>query len=115
MYSMCVICVYSAFGNFHVFSGVFMYFLYSVLYRVSLKKLPPFKMKELWKYGVKKLSIGVFEMLKCIVTFTYDKYLKLSWLVRTAVTEVNDTKSREKFLYVAFSLFFIGIFLPFGT
>ena len=54
-------------------------------------------------------------MLKCKVTFSYDKYLKLSLLVRTGVTDVNDTKSREKFLHVAFSSVFIGIFLLSGT
>ena len=54
-------------------------------------------------------------MLKCTVTFSYDKYLKLSLLVRTGVTEVNDTKSRAKFLNVAFSLVFKGIFRLFGT
>ena len=59
-------------------------------------------------------------MLKCIVTFSCNKYLKLSWLVRTGATEVNDTNSRAKFIYfylfkfiyfhVAFSIVFIEIF-----
>ena len=49
-------------------------------------------------------------MLKGIVTFAHKKYLKLSWLVRTRVTEVSDTKSQPTFLNVAFSLVFIGIF-----
>ena len=49
-------------------------------------------------------------MLKCIVTFLYNKYLKLSKLVRTRVTEINNTKSRAKFLHVAFSLVFMGVF-----
>ena len=49
-------------------------------------------------------------MVKCKVTFSYNKYLKSSWLVRTVVTEVNDTKSQEKFLHVSFSLAFIGVF-----
>ena len=43
-------------------------------------------------------------MLECMVTFSYDKYLKLSELFRTGVTEMNDTKSRAKFPLVAFSL-----------
>ena len=54
-------------------------------------------------------------MLKCMVTFSYNKYFKLSWLVRTRVIEVNDTKSRAKFLDVTFSLAFIGTFRLFGT
>ena len=49
-------------------------------------------------------------MLKCIVTFTYNKYLKLSYFVRTGATEVNDTKSRAKFIHVAFSIVFWGSF-----
>ena len=43
-------------------------------------------------------------MLKCIVTFSYNKYLKLSWLVRTGVTEVTTTKSLTESLHVAFLL-----------
>ena len=35
------------------------------------------------KYGNKKLSLGVFGILKCSVTFSYNKYLKLRQLVRT--------------------------------
>ena len=58
----------------------------------------------------KKLSLSVFRMLKCIVTFSCNKYLKVSQLVKTGVTEVNDTKSRAQFLHVAFSLVSIGIF-----
>ena len=54
-------------------------------------------------------------MLKCIVTFSYKKYLKLSELLRTGVIEVNDTKLRAEFLHVAFSSVFIGIFRLFGT
>ena len=62
-----------------------------------------------------KLSLGVFTMLECIVTFSYDKYLKLSELFRTEVTEINDTKSRAKFPLVAFSLVFKGISRLFGA
>ena len=62
-----------------------------------------------------KLSLGVFGMLKCTVTFSSIKLLKLSWLVRTGVTEVNDTKSPSKFLHNAFSLVFKAIFPLFGT
>ena len=54
-------------------------------------------------------------MLKCIVSFSYNKYLKSSELVRTGVTEVSDTKSRAKFIHVTFSIVFIGIFRLFGT
>ena len=54
-------------------------------------------------------------MLECILTFSYNKYLKLSYHVRTGITEVNDTKSGAKFLYITFSLVFMGIFQLFGT
>ena len=54
-------------------------------------------------------------MLKCIVTFSCDNYLKLSQLFKTGVTEVNDTKLRAKFLQVAISLVFEEIFRLFGT
>ena len=54
-------------------------------------------------------------MLKYIVSFLYDKYLKLSLLVRTGVTEVNSTNSRAKFIHVVFSFVFIGIVRLFGT
>ena len=48
------------------------------VYRVSQKKLPTFRTKYLWKYEAKKVSTGVFEKLKCIVTFLYTEYLKFS-------------------------------------
>ena len=54
-------------------------------------------------------------MLKCIVNFSYSKYLKLSKLDRTGVTKVSEMKSRAKFLLIAFSLVLIGIFQLFGT
>ena len=54
-------------------------------------------------------------MLKCIITFSYNKYLKLSQLFRTGVTEISDTKSRAKFLLLAFSLVFKGTSRLFGT
>ena len=41
-------------------------------------RFPTFKIKLLCKYEAKKLSLGVFGMLKCIVTFSYGKYLRLS-------------------------------------
>ena len=45
-----------------------------------------------------------------LVTFSFNKFLKLSQLVKTVLTEVNDTKSGAKFLHIAFSLVFMGIF-----
>ena len=42
-------------------------------------------------------------MPKCVVTVSYNKYLKSNQLIKTGVTEVNSTKSRAKFLHVAFS------------
>ena len=53
-------------------------------------------------------------MLTCIAIFSYNKYLKLIWLVTKGVTEVDDMKSLAKFLHGAFSLVFIGIFHLFG-
>ena len=38
------------------------------------------------------------------------KIFKIKLVVRTGVTEVNNTKSRVKFLHVSFSLVFIGFF-----
>ena len=43
------------------------------------------------------------------------KYLKLSWLVITGVTEANNTKLPEKLFHVAFSLAFKVIFQRFGA
>ena len=57
-----------------------------------------------------KLSLIVFAMLKCIVIFSCNKYLKLGWLVRTGITELNNTKLQAKFIRIVFSLNFIGIF-----
>ena len=54
-------------------------------------------------------------MLEYIVALSYDKYLKLSQLVRVGVTEVNDRKSPANVLLVVFSLVFIGVFRLFGT
>ena len=51
-------------------------------------------------------------MLKCM---SYNKFFKLEKLFRTGVIEVNDTKSRAKFLHVTFSLVFKAIFRLFGT
>ena len=50
------------------------FYIVALLYRVSWKKLLTFKMKQLWKYGAKKVSLGVFEMPKCIVTLSYKKF-----------------------------------------
>ena len=54
-------------------------------------------------------------MLKRVVSFSNNNYLKSSQIVRTGVTEVNNTKSRAKFSHVAFSLVFIGVFRLFGS
>ena len=61
-----------------------------------------------------KLSLGVFGMLKCIANLAY-KILKIKLAFQDGVTKVNDTKSRAKFLLVAFSLVFNPIFQLSGT
>ena len=64
----------------------------------------------------KKLALVAFGMLKCIVTFSCHKYLKFFKLAcQERVTGVNNTKSQAKFVHVAFSLVFIGIFRLFRT
>ena len=75
---------------------------------MSQKKLPTFEITPIiWG---QKFSVGVFGMNVEMRSYFFMQHI-FKWLVRTGVTEVNDTKSRAKFLHVAFQLLvFIRIF-----